>query len=214
MALEGIEHGITPERPDRVFEATRRMTRIVEHALLGEQGAAERGQWIETRKLVDRVREGQIARTEPNAPALRVEIGRGPVEIFGPESLLEAVLDGLVDWARERTRLELAWAGSPIGLVLSIESRPAGLDEEAELRIAVSIDPPDAASGTAPESESADAELVLAWVADVARLLGGELEGDLPAHEGLGRTVCLPQPAPSPELATAFAPVVDPCSMP
>lgn len=217
--LEGIERGILPERPDRVFEATRRMTRIVEHALLGEQGAAERSQWIETRKLVDRVREAHAARPEPNAPALRFEIGRGPVEIFGPESLLETTVEGLVDWARERIRLEPGWTDKPIGVALSIESRPAVLEEASALFLAVAIEAPrtapsSAPTSAAPTSEVADAELILAWVGDAARLLGGELESGPPAHEGLGRTVRLPQPATAPELETAFAPVVDPCSMP
>lgn len=234
--LEGLERGTAPARVDRMHEATRRMTRIVEHALLGELGSAERGQWIETRKLVDRLRDEPSDRTEPRALPLRIELSRGPAEIFGAESLLETCVAGLVDWARERVRLDPALAGLS-GLLLSIESQPVLAGDERAVRIAVSIESIDGSSGghgpmvpetsaaqggagVAASSQSADdAELALALAGDAARLLGGALELARPAQEGLGRAVRLPQPGfptengaePGPEDLLGFAPIVEPC---
>lgn len=218
--LEGIESGPSPAPADRMLEATRRMTRIVEHALLGEHGGAERGQWIETSKLVDRLRDEPTDRAEGSAATLRIDVSRGPVEIFGPESLLETCFMGLVDWARERLRRESA-RGGPSVLLLSIESLTGIAGEERSVRITVAIDPacapvgtdaPVGASATAssaavtadgPNAAStaalggAEADLALALAGDAARMLGGELESAQPAHEGLGRSVRLPQPAQS-----------------
>lgn len=234
--LEALGRGTVPARADRMHEATRRMTRIVEHALLGEVGNAERGQWIETGKLVDRLRDEPSDRADVRGLPLRIELARGPAEIFGPESLLETCVASLVDWARERVRLDPAWERHS-GLLLSIESLSGVAGGESAVRIAVTIESADGAAGapgpSGPEAAVRDgaidaaassqttveADLALALAGDAARLLGGELESARPAHEGLGRSVRLPQPAFTAESgaelaqgdAIGFAPIVEPC---
>ena len=213
--LENLEPGDLPAHADQMLEATRRMTQIVEHALIRDQEGDDAAQWIETRKLVGRVRDAYASRPEAGELGLRIDMSRGPAEIWGREALLDACLAGLIDWASERATLPPVHPLAT-GLLLSIETV---LDHGAsdgiaktEIVIAVALDllperrPERRPEGTPPhDAELAgqlprahDAELALSIVRDAARALGGELVDALPAHTGNARRIRLPQPtAPS-----------------
>lgn len=209
--LENLEPGTLPAHADHLLEATRRMTQIVEHALIRDQDGEDAEQWIETRKLVARVRDAFASRPETSELTLRIDVSRGPVEIWGREALLDACLSGLLDWASERATLPPSDSRAT-GLLLSIEStfhdgggdRDCDGRSEPEIVIAVALDllparPPEFASGADAElagqsPRAHDAELALAIARDAARALGGELEDPLAAREGNARRIRLPQP--------------------
>jgi PAS domain S-box-containing protein len=217
--LETTHHGPLvdgADRADRLLEATQRMTRVVEHALISDRGEDEWKQWIETRKLVDRMRDRHAGRPEASALALQIDVSRGPAEIFGAEPLLEACVAGLIDWGIERDRLAPTRSITK-SLLLSFETQAGAPDAGPSLQISVAWESTagetsssGAASATAAATrltdgessfeartpQAIDAELTLAVVADATRLLGGELLGSLPAHQGHVRTIRLPQPAP------------------
>jgi len=219
--LEAFESG-DPARAGsgRTFEATQRMTRIVEHALLRDQDGEQTSEWIETRKLVDRVRDAHGSRWEAGEPTLRVDLSRAPAELWGREGLLDACIAGLVDWARGRARARAG--GETTGaalLALSIERARDDGEGGPAVEIAMTVEAAVAAAadraGTPAATRDArarratadpgarDGELALAVAEDAARALGGELVlpaagaagGTGAADGGAARTIRLPQPS-------------------
>lgn len=211
--LENFEPEALPTHADPLLEATRRMTQIVEHALIRDQDGEDAAQWIETRKLVGRARDAFESRPEADGVGLRIDVSHAPVEIWGREALLDACLAGLLDWASERATLGPAEL-SPADLLLSIETAlehdggaPGERSEYAdpEIVIVVALDRmaarpfelmPGTSADLAPRSPRAhDAELALAIARDAAHALGGELEEGPAAQAGNVRRIRLPQPA-------------------
>lgn len=220
--LEHFEDGPQPERADRMIEATRRMALIVEHALIGEPDGEDAPQWIETGKLVDRLRDAQENRIGLRALPIFVDATRGPAEIHGREGLLDVCLAGLVDWANERAAL-CSGSRRVDGIALSIVSAAHTPGSEPAILIRVEIEdvdgrredsgnderpaneragvaapfeatPGEASFDARDARDSRDAELALAIARDAARALGGELLDPRPASAGDARTVRLPQP--------------------
>jgi len=228
--LESLESGGRAGSPDRALAVARRMTRIVEHTLLSEQahehdpetdraggGPCDAGaHWIEARKLFDRVRDAHLRRPDAGRLALELEHARGPAELFGHEALLEACVEGLVEWAGERALAAGRVAG---GATLRLSLEPverlepdeadeseatdadrAGAPHAIELRIVIELGRDGtagplsrAASPAMPPAMPPDAALALAVADDAARSLGGRL---LPAAEGgLRSAIRLPQPS-------------------
>jgi hypothetical protein len=149
------------------------------------------------------VRDAYASRPEADALGLRIDVSRGPVEIWGREALLDACLAGLIDWASERATLPPVHPLAT-GLLLSIETASYNGGGETEIVIAVALEllPERRPEGSpAPDTELAgqlprahDAELALAIARDAACALGGELVDALPAHAGTARHIRLPQP--------------------
>lgn len=202
--LEAFEHEAVPHGAERLVDSTRRMTRIVEHVLLGERGASATAQWLETQKLVDRLREGWRSRLEANEIELSLDVSRAPTELYGSEPLLEACVTGLLDWAIERSPARRGLAGTgrvELALTkLSSDPTATGTPTAAAARgVRIMV----FAAGSQPvrdrigsdERPRADSELALALAADAARALGGTLES-LSVHEGDARAIRLPQPEP------------------
>lgn len=188
----------------RGHEATRRMTRLVEHVMNGIDEEDDR--WIEVQKLVDPLRDRLARRPEASGLALRIDLAGGPAELFGRESTLDTCVTGLFDWAVDRALR--APAGRPASTIrLTIAQEPDSPDGGAAVRLEVRVEDvggpqraePDARrrSPTAAllmrdairlsvgdddlREEGTDGELALALADDAARMLGGEL---LPESNG------------------------------
>lgn len=213
--LEAVERETSLQPADRLVDSTQRMTRIVEHALLGESGGAAPAQWHETRKLLERVRDGWTRRLEANEIELALDASRAPAELYGPEPVLEACLAGLLDWAIECSPARRGVAG--VGRIeLVFTKLPLGGRAEPGLRIMVVVagtaradDPAWPGSAWSGGSLPGDAELALALAADAARALGGVLEEPLTLHEGDARAIRLPQPDPTEVAAFEPSPTVE-----
>jgi PAS domain S-box-containing protein len=169
-----------PDSPaaNRIVEATRRMTQIVESAIVQTPEASLDFEWIETRKLIDLVRSGFLANPRNSAISeLRVEVANAPREIWGDIDLLTVGLGSLLDWAAHSA----TEAGS-IELRTDALRSPAGdgVNENAVI-FAVSAQ----ADGSnldaqRPEARNDDEgrdspELDLAIAEDAIRALGGEI---------------------------------------
>jgi PAS domain S-box-containing protein len=200
--LEAFERAGRPDAERRTLPSTQRMARIVEQTLLHEHVDQSAGQWLETRKVVGRVRDAFASRPCERAIRLRLDLAQGPGELWGREALLDACIAGLVDWADERARVRGAES-----FVLSISReaprapRPVDVGDgaaptDATVRIAVSLDADPGAA--APSGAAADAALLaLAVAEDAARALGGELLPACSLDRVESRVVRLPQPVPA-----------------
>ncbi|MEZ4333257.1 MAG: PAS domain S-box protein [Myxococcota bacterium] len=202
--LEAFERDSGPRYADRLVDSTQRMTRIVEHTLLGESGGLAPAQWHETRKRVDHLRERWRERLEANEIELSLDVSRAPAELYGSEPLLEACLVGLLDWAVERSPARRGVDG-PGHIALSLAPLPPTADDAPPdapgaaahaLRIMVVVAVTERVPGLARPLRG-DGELSLALAADAARAMGGVLEEPVAAPEAEARAIRLPQPDPA-----------------
>ncbi len=169
---------------DSVRDASQRMTRIVESAIMREPDASTRFQWIETRKLIRGVLDDFAARKGAEDIELRIDLSNAPPLVWTEHAMLGISFASLVDWAIDVSRP--ASAGESTRTIhLKVEA--AGGDTTANL-VVFHIGP-EHASGF----ESTTALLALAIASDAVEVLGGRIVG-CSENDRSAQSIEFPQP--------------------
>lgn len=218
-ALERVDPGRDSPRADQLAVATRAMARIAEGALAQSEDPNAHADWIETRKLLDRVC-GRVAERpgddfdsgEARGPALipdgSLGTAVGTPEIWGRIDLLEHAIDSLIDHAvslaslrHDRNPISIGvrtWGphGGRSGVEFVLQPS-ASTASRGPSSAPMDLDGPRAAVDA-----SEQCALSLAIARDATRLLDGELLIDAPdmgeageEHGGHRIRLRIPQPA-------------------
>ncbi|HEB90478.1 MAG TPA: PAS domain S-box protein [Deltaproteobacteria bacterium] len=209
-ALEAGSAARDEAATSRLVGATDRMARIVEGAMALVPDPSAEDRWIETKKLMERVRLEFLAREDPapdrsSRPALRIDTTDATPLVLGEESLLTTALGSLLDWAAgrataERDEPETDSASPAIELFLA--STAEVVDGRTAIVFAVGgigAPAPTARGGPTgqPPTEAAEDpladELALAIAEDAVAALGGELRLSNVRQQPVAR-LRLPQP--------------------
>ncbi len=175
--------GISDNEPVLASTPPAHLTQAVEDALVATGDGRHAGDWMDTRKLVDRA---QFALQNHYTFSLRVDTRNAPAQIAGDEELLVACLRGLLGWGVahlgvKTTPHAIAPSTPPQKLFLRIESE---LESEMAVRLSVGIDLPRVGSlekvyGKRPQPDVGDLPspltTCLTEAQDAARALGGHL---------------------------------------
>jgi PAS domain S-box-containing protein len=171
-ALDARRFESSPAAATRLVEATDRMTRIVDRALLSDDDAIIDAEWIETRKLMERIRLDASIQSDIPDSRLRIRIDSEATEIWGRADLLMIGLSALLGCARaaapvsseieiatnlERDAAGNAWIAIGVAAVADSENRgdseskaqqpPAPSDGAYALSEAIAIDVANAHDG-------------------------------------------------------------------
>ena len=178
-------------------EATRRMTQIVESAMVQTPEPSMDFWWFETHKLIDLVRSGFLANpANGHIGELQIELSKAPSEIWGDVDLLTAGLGSLLDWA-----VQSAPQAESISLRADAVRAPGG-HAANETAVIFSVSSSGEVSGESEvaldAAENASPALDLAIAEDAAHALGGELVIPIDSAQRAVGQIRLPQPAPQP----------------
>jgi PAS domain S-box-containing protein len=212
-SLEQTELETNRTRVERMTNATRRMTQVVEGALVHTHAAD--ADWIDTRKLMDILLVGFTSGHGDRGVTLEIALEDAPAQIWGRIDLLTAALDGLLDHAAA-----LAATGGRIRLTTRIASH-AEATPVVEFTAHVARPrrggtPSSTTSGRSRRERESDdlSALGLAIARDVASLIDAEVSltdrgpthSSSPAHSsspthssspgGASATMRIPQPPP------------------
>lgn len=190
------------------IEETASMSRLVEGALLQAPDGGVEASWIESRKLVDTIRDGVLADEGARDVDLRIDLSGAPAEVFTDANVLTTGLVALIDGALQTRPARLDGAPAErrtsrrveLSLTFDDTARPAdAADSLGSVAFRLMLPDPERSERELGEGELHDAagELCLGMAAKAAQTLGGSLASDGLRSDGADATrlvLSLPQP--------------------
>ena len=194
-ALEFEPTSRSPGVANRFVTATDRMTQIVESAMALAPDPSSQFGWLETKKLVERVRLGFLARECTSELRLRIDATSAPPLVWGEEALFTTALGSLLEWAAER-------CASEVELRIETARSPSNGQACVVFSVAASRSVDSGANAVAADDDGIgnvdpSADLAIAIAEDAIEALGGDLavsSDDIHRRQAAGR-LRLPQPA-------------------